>query len=98
MLITNPPSLFPPNPQNYYNTLKYSDDDKFTNGNQNRDHPKTYFGKWKHNVAVVFDDDYANDCLDAIIEKKDYHSDDYAYYAADNLLTDTTVPSKFLNP
>jgi hypothetical protein len=66
----------------------------FQYGNQNRDHPKAFFGKWKHNVALVFNDDFGNDCLGAIIEKKDYHSDDYAYYAADNLLTDTTVPGK----
>ncbi|KAF4628424.1 hypothetical protein G7Y89_g9724 [Cudoniella acicularis] len=68
------------------------DADKFQDNNQNRDHPKCYFGKWKHNVALVFNDDFANDCLLAIIEKKDYHSDDYQYYAGDNLLIDTTVP------
>lgn len=45
-------------------------------------------------MALVFNDDFANDCLGAIIEKEDYHSDDYAYYAADNLLVDTTVPGE----
>lgn len=45
-------------------------------------------------MALVFNDDYANDCLGAIIEKSDYHSDDYQFYAADNLLIDTTVPGK----
>ncbi|KUJ18905.1 uncharacterized protein LY89DRAFT_717416 [Mollisia scopiformis] len=72
-----------------------NDTDKFQYGNLNRDHPKAFFGKWKHNVAVVYNDDYANDCLGAIIEKKDYHSDDYQYYAADNLLIDTTVPASY---
>ena len=46
-------------------------------------------------MALVFNDEFANDCLGAIVEKKDYHSDDYQYYAADNLLADTVVPSKF---
>jgi len=69
--------------------------DEFQYNNQNRDHPKTFFGKWKHNVALVFNDDHGNDCLGAIIEKEDYHSDDYAFYAADNLLIDKTVPGKF---
>lgn len=66
----------------------------FEYNNTNRDHPKAFFGKWKHNVALVFNDEFANDCLGAIVEKKDYHSDDYAFYAADNLLIDTTVPGK----
>jgi len=71
------------------------DTDKSQNNNLNRDHPKVYFGKWKHNVALVFNDNYANDCLGAIIEKSDYHSDDYQFYAADNLLIDTVVPSSY---
>lgn len=77
------------------NSKLESDTDKFQYNNVNRDHPKAFFGKWKHNVALVYNDDFANDCLGAIIEKKDYHSDDYQYYAADNLLIDTTVPCKF---
>jgi hypothetical protein len=44
----------------------------------------------------VFDDSYANDCLGAILNKADYHSDDYQYYAANNLLTDTAVPGRLL--
>ncbi|TVY62832.1 hypothetical protein LSUE1_G008740, partial [Lachnellula suecica] len=71
------------------------DADKLTNAQTNRDHPKCYFGKWKHNVALVYNDDFANDCLGAIIEKKDYHSEDYAFYAADNLLVDATVPASY---
>ena len=46
-------------------------------------------------MALVFNDDYGNDCLGAVINKADYHSDDYAFYAADNLLVDATVPGKF---
>jgi hypothetical protein len=72
-----------------------SDADKFEYNNLNRDHPKASFGKWKHNVALVFNDDFANDCLGAIINKEDYHSDDYQFYAADSLLTDATVPGEF---
>ncbi|KAG0649982.1 hypothetical protein D0Z07_3753 [Hyphodiscus hymeniophilus] len=72
-----------------------NDTDKFQDNNQNRDHPKAYFGKWKHNVALVYNDNYANDCLGAIIEKSDYHSDDYQFYAADSLLIDTTVPTSY---
>ncbi|CZR65626.1 uncharacterized protein PAC_15526 [Phialocephala subalpina] len=72
-----------------------NDTDKFQYNNLNRDHPKAFFGKWKHNVALVFNDEFANDCLGAVIEKKDYHSDDYAFYAADNLLIDTVVPTSY---
>ncbi|KAI9054100.1 hypothetical protein LZ554_001271 [Drepanopeziza brunnea f. sp. 'monogermtubi'] len=64
------------------------------NKNPNRDHPKVYLGKRKHNVAVVFDDDFANDCLGAILKKRDCHSDDYQFFAADNLRAETTVPGK----
>ncbi|KAG4410960.1 hypothetical protein IFR04_015907 [Cadophora malorum] len=71
------------------------DADKFQNSNKNRDHPKAYFGKWKHHVDVVFNDKFANDCLGAIVNKKDYHSDDYAYYAADNLITGLAVPTSY---
>jgi len=45
-------------------------------------------------VALVFNDDFANDCLGAIVNKEDYHSDDYQFYAADSLLIDATVPGK----
>jgi hypothetical protein len=45
-------------------------------------------------VALLFNGDYANDCFGAIVEKYDYHSDDYAFYATDNLLNDTTVPGE----
>jgi len=71
------------------------DADKFEYNNQNRDHPKAFFGKWKHNVALVFNDDFANDCLGAIVNKEDYHSDDYQFYAADSLLIDATVPASY---
>jgi len=71
------------------------DSDKYQYNNKNRDHPKCFFGKWKHNVALVFNDDFGNDCLGAIINKKDYHSDDFAFYAADSLLKDTTVPANY---
>ncbi|TVY52721.1 hypothetical protein LCER1_G005411 [Lachnellula cervina] len=71
------------------------DDDISQYNNQNRDHPKTFFGKWKHSVALIFNDDYGNDCLGAVVNKADYHSDDYAFYAADNLLVDSTVPSNY---
>ncbi|KAH9223774.1 hypothetical protein DL95DRAFT_492946 [Leptodontidium sp. 2 PMI_412] len=67
--------------------------DKLQNSNKNRDHPKAYFGKWKHNVDVVFNDKFANDCLGAIVNKKDYHSDDYQYFAADNLVVGLAVPA-----
>ncbi|KAJ5051504.1 uncharacterized protein L3040_001280 [Drepanopeziza brunnea f. sp. 'multigermtubi'] len=66
---------------------------QFQNQNPNRDHPNVYFGKWKHNLAVVFDDDFANDCLGAILKKRDYHSDNYQFSAAENLRADTTVPA-----
>lgn len=46
-------------------------------------------------MALIFNDDYGNDCLGAVVNKADYHSDDYAFYAADNLLVDSTVPCKF---
>ncbi|KAL2073785.1 hypothetical protein VTL71DRAFT_11111 [Oculimacula yallundae] len=70
-----------------------SDADKFQNGNKNRDHPKAYFGKWKHHVDVVFNDKFANDCLGAVLNKKDYHSDDYQYYASDNMIVGLAVPA-----
>lgn len=72
-----------------------SETDKSQNFNTNRDHPKIYFGKWKHNVAVTFNDDFANDCLGAVLHKKDYHSDDYQFFAADSLVPGTAVPGEF---
>lgn len=73
-----------------------SDADKYLYGNVNLNHPKVFFGKWKHNVALVFNDPYSNNCPAAIIEKTDYHSDDYAYFAADSLVADTVVPGKLI--
>jgi hypothetical protein len=73
---------------------KSSEAAKFQNGNKNRDHPKAYFGKWKHHVDVVFNDKFGNDCLGAVLNKKDYHSDDYAYYASDNLIVGSAVPGE----
>jgi hypothetical protein len=46
-------------------------------------------------VALVYNDDYANDCIGAIINKADYHSNDYQFYAADNLVIDTAVPASY---
>lgn len=70
-----------------------SNTDKFQYNKTNLDHPKAFFGKWSHNVALIFNDDFENDCTSAIWERKDYHSNDYQYYAADYLLNATTVPS-----
>ncbi|KAG9233350.1 hypothetical protein BJ875DRAFT_49242 [Amylocarpus encephaloides] len=70
-------------------------DDKPQNNNKDRDHPKAYFGKWKHNVGLIFNDPFANDCLGAVVNKKDYHSDDYAFYAADNLVVNMAVPANY---
>ncbi|PBP21743.1 hypothetical protein BUE80_DR007560 [Diplocarpon rosae] len=71
------------------------DSDKSQNNNYNRNHPKLYFGKWKHSVDVVFNDGFANDCLGAVVNQKDYHSDDYQYFAADNLVSGKAVPAHY---
>ena len=44
----------------------------------------------------MFNDHFGNDCVGALINRKDYHSDDYQYFAADNLVADSAVPGEFL--
>ncbi|CZT09287.1 uncharacterized protein RCO7_04104 [Rhynchosporium graminicola] len=69
--------------------------DRAQNGNTNRNHPKAYFGKWKHHVDVHFNDKFENDCFGAVLNSTDYHSDDYAYYASDNLVLGSAVPATY---
>ncbi|CZS90265.1 uncharacterized protein RAG0_01400 [Rhynchosporium agropyri] len=64
--------------------------DRAQNGNTNRNHPKAYFGKWKHHVDVHFNDKFENDCFGAVLNSTDYHSDDYA---SDNLVLGSAVPA-----
>lgn len=69
----------------------------YPNNQTNLDHPKVYFGKWKHSVALVYGDEFANDCVGAIITKSDYHSNDYAFYADTTgyLVNGSVVPASY---
>lgn len=69
-----------------------SNTDKVEYNTTDRDHPKAFFGKWSHSVALDLNEAVENDCSTAMWAKKDYYTNDYQYYSADYLIDEYTVP------
>jgi hypothetical protein len=66
-----------------------SSDDQFQNGNQNRNHPKLYFGKHHHAVHWDKSNDFKSTCPG--LGTNDFRGDDFQFWSLSNLRHISTI-------